>query len=74
MKERAKQLETYKDLDGHHNKWWGAQNIYLTKDDIDHLLKGGYLFFDDGEYSHGLIYDENGDMDEVLEDGYIQGA
>ena len=64
MKTRAKQLDTNQELIKQHDNWWGAQNIYLTKDDVGHLLNGGFLFFDDGEYSHGLVYDEKGDMDE----------
>ena len=74
MKHRVKRVETRQELCDEHDNWYGGQNVYLTKEDIDHLLKGGYLFFDDGEYSHGLIYDENGDMDEVSESDYIQGA
>lgn len=65
MKNRAKQLDTKQELSEEHYNWWGEHNIYLTKDDVDHLLNCGFLFFDDGEYSHGLIYDKDGDMDEL---------
>lgn len=56
---KVQHVATKQELDKEHQKYWGCHNIYLTANDISHLLNGGYLIFNDGEYSHGLIYEEN---------------
>jgi hypothetical protein len=33
---------------------YGCSRTLVTKEDIQHLLNGGILFFDDGEYEHYL--------------------
>lgn len=55
---KVKHVATKRELDKEHSKYWGRHNVYLTANDISHLLNGGYLVFNDGEYSHGLIYEE----------------
>jgi len=32
----------------------GVDGYWLTQEDIEHLLKGGVIGFDDGEYGHFL--------------------
>jgi hypothetical protein len=33
---------------------YGCSSHYITREDIQHLLKGGILLFEDGEYEHYL--------------------
>ncbi|EHI70624.1 hypothetical protein ACVRY7_07990 [Streptococcus ictaluri] len=35
-----------------HKKWWGGENIEITKEMLEALLDGKALGWDDGEYSH----------------------
>lgn len=56
---KVKHVATKQQLEKEHEKYWGGHNVYLSSNDIAHLLSSGYLVFNDGEYSHGLIYEEN---------------
>ena len=33
---------------------WGTSSHWVTKEDIQHLLNGGILMIEDGEYEHYL--------------------
>lgn len=40
------------------NKMWGWHIVKVTREEIDALLSGKRLYFDDGEYAHILVLDE----------------
>ncbi|ETI84497.1 MULTISPECIES: hypothetical protein [Streptococcus] len=37
-----------------HEKWWGGENIRISKAELEELLKGNALAWGDGEYSHAI--------------------
>jgi len=43
---------------------WGTSSHWVTKEDVQHLLKGGILMIEDGEYEHYLKMkpDDNSDI------------
>lgn len=42
----------------HARRFWGHDNIVLTKEDIDKMLDGYFIYYDDGEYSTSLSVEE----------------
>ena len=47
------------DMDEELNTLYGHTVSYLTRQDIAHLLNGGPLVFDDGEYVHVLLFKDD---------------
>ena len=39
-------------------KLWGHDNIVLTREDINKMLDGYFIYYDDGEYSTSLSVEE----------------
>ncbi len=39
---------------------FGHTDVYVTADDIAHLLDGGALYWTDGEYTHSMIFEPEG--------------
>ena len=35
-------------------KWWGGENIRISKSELEELLKGNALAWGDGEYSRAI--------------------
>ncbi len=48
------QVDTIEEVDTYSRELWGHRRYELSVTDIAHLLKGGYLVFDDGEYSTAI--------------------
>ena len=42
----------------HARRFWGHDVIVLTKEDIDKMLDGYFIYYDDGEYSTSLSIEE----------------
>lgn len=45
------QVDTVEEAEEHLNRLWGKRRYVLTSEDVIHLIRGGYLAFDDGEYA-----------------------
>ena len=43
--------------------WYGLEVLNITKDDIEHLMRGGKLYYTDGEYAYEIM------MQDVNTDG-----
>nr|DAR03648.1 MAG TPA: hypothetical protein [Caudoviricetes sp.] len=40
------------EIDKLHRSWWGRENVEITQDMLNELLKGNAIGWGDGEYSH----------------------
>ncbi|WP_247906757.1 hypothetical protein [Streptococcus anginosus] len=47
-------LKNSEEIIGFHEKWWGGENIQISKTELEELLKGNVLAWGDGEYSHAI--------------------
>ncbi|HEM3878448.1 hypothetical protein Q7V72_03375 [Streptococcus suis] len=52
---KKKILYNDKDIEQHHYQWWGGGNIVITRSELDELLRGNAIGWDDGEYSHVIV-------------------
>ena len=53
-------IETKEEVSKYSSRY-GHEHVVLTKKDIEHLLKGGILAWNDGEYTHSLHYFPDGE-------------
>ena len=59
-------FDTLESLDTWHSGW-GASVVLLTEKDLKTLLRGEPLWFDDGEYTHILIYEKSKYLEDQIE-------
>ena len=50
--------KSIKEVSDHARRFWGHDTIVLTKEDIDKMLDGYFIYYDDGEYSTSLSIEE----------------
>ena len=50
-------LKNDEEIIGLHKKWWGGENIRISKSELEELLKGNALALGDGEYSRAIAWE-----------------
>ena len=50
--------KSIEEVSDHAKRFLGHDNIVLTKEDIDKMLEGYFIYYDDGEYSTSLSIEE----------------
>ena len=57
-RDRLHFTKSKKEVSDYSLRFWGHDNIVLTKEDIDKMLDGYFIYYDDGEYSTSLSVEE----------------
>lgn len=57
-RDRLHFTKSIKEVRDYSLRFWGHDNIVLTKEDIDKMLDGYFIYYDDGEYSTSLSVEE----------------
>ncbi|WP_373768379.1 hypothetical protein [Jeotgalibaca porci] len=58
-RDRLHFTKSEEEVSHHARKFWGHDDIVLTKEDIDKMLDGYFIYYDDGEYSTSLSIEES---------------
>ena len=53
-RDRLRFTKSKEEVSHHARRLWGHDDIVLTKEDIDKMLDGYFIYYDDGEYSTSL--------------------